>query len=354
MNIGIIGGGQLGMMMAREAIKLGHKIISLDPSKSCSITKYASIHLVYNYYDEEGIKKLIASSDVITYEFENINKEVITSLTDKLPQKIQALEISQNRLKEKELAKSLGIQTAKFKKYIDKTDLFYPSIIKSIMGGYDGKGQLLIKDKLDFKPELLNVGTNYIIEEIIDFDYEISVISTRDSFGKIVYYPVPKNVHKNGILFTSIITKDVPLNVIDRAKAYTMKILESLDYIGTLAVEFFVRGTDVLFNEFAPRPHNSGHYTIEGCNVSQFKNHILAITSNHVIEPLLLADSIMINVLGQNLGYFDKARQLSNVYIHDYYKQEAFVNRKMGHITIIGTSKEDCIRKMDLIIGEQK
>lgn len=352
MKIGIIGGGQLGMMMAKEAIELGHEIISLDPEQKCSITKYSHQHLVYNYNDEVGIKRLIDNSDVITYEFENINTNVIQNLANKLPQKVIALEISQNRLSEKRLAKSLGIKTAKFKQFINESDLFYPSIIKSVMGGYDGKGQLFLKARTDFAPEMLSDENEYIIEEIIDFDYEISVIATRDSFGSIVYYPIPKNVHKEGILFTSSITFDIPLKVIKKAKQYTMKILENLNYVGTLAIEFFIKGTDVLFNEFAPRPHNSGHYTIEGCNVNQFKNHILAITNNAIIEPRLEHCSMMINVLGQNLDYYIKARNLSNVYIHDYHKQVVRKNRKMGHITIIDTSPEGCLTKMNLIIGE--
>ncbi len=342
------------MMMAKAALDLGHVIISLDPNKKCSISKYSNQHLVYNYSDEEGIKKLIEISDVITYEFENINTDVIQNLKDKLPQKIMALEISQNRIKEKNLAKFLGVKTPKYIKFTNESDLFYPSIIKSSKGGYDGKGQFLLEDKSDFNKEFLNGSSEYIIEEFIDFDYEISIISTKDAFGNIVYYPTPKNVHREGILFTSIITDDIPLEVIIKAKEYTKQILESLDYVGTLVVEYFVKGVDVIFNEFAPRPHNSGHYTIEGCDVSQFKNHILAITNELVIEPELKNHSIMINVLGQNLDYCIRAKNHENAYIHNYHKIEVRENRKMGHITINETSLEECLRLKNLIIGEQK
>lgn len=354
MKIGIIGGGQLGMMMAKEAIKLGHEIISLDPDKNCSITKYSSLHLVYNYNDEAGIKKLIETTDVITYEFENVNREVIKELSDKLPQKVTALEISQNRLKEKTLAKLLNIKTPKFRKLTEELDIFYPSIIKTISGGYDGKGQFIINDLNDYKQDLFDSSKEYIIEELIDFEYEISIISTRDMFGNIVYYSVPRNVHSEGILFTSTVSEDIPPYTIDIAKESTKKILEELDYIGTLAVEFFVKGNDVYFNEFAPRPHNSGHYTIEGCDVSQFKNHILAITNMNVIQPKLINYSIMINVLGQNLDYYIKAKNIKNAHIHDYHKFEVKENRKMGHITITGKSLEELVTIKNMIVGEQK
>ncbi len=353
MRIGILGGGQLGMMMAQEAIKLGYEIISLDPDKNCSITKYSHQHLTYNYNDEIGIKKLVDSCDVITYEFENVNKEVIKELSDKLPQKVSALEISQNRLKEKNLAHSLGIKTPRFQKYIIESDIFYPSIIKSTTGGYDGKGQFLLNKEADFQKDLLNKNREYIIEELINFDYEISVISTRDVLGNIVYYPIPKNVHREGILFTSTAGTDIPLKIKKTAKEYTKRILEKLDYVGTLVVEYFVKGNDVLFNEYAPRPHNSGHYTIEGCNVSQFKNHILAITNRLLVEPKLKKYSIMVNVLGQNLDYCLRAKNLENVYMHDYHKQEVRENRKMGHITITGKSIEECINLKNIIIGEK-
>ncbi|XMB72985.1 5-(carboxyamino)imidazole ribonucleotide synthase [Mycoplasmatota bacterium WC30] len=354
MRIGIIGGGQLGMMMAKAAIELGHEIVSLDPQKQCSITKYSNQHLVYNYNDKIGINKLIESTDVITYEFENIDTEVIQALNVNLPQKLKTLKMSQNRLIEKNFAKSMGIKTPIYKKLESESDLFYPSIIKSTSGGYDGKGQLLLKDSSYFDKKSLNMNKEYIIEELIDFDYEISIISTRDSFGNIVYYPTPRNVHKDGILFTSTVTNDIPRIIISKAKDYTRQILESLNYVGTLAVEYFVSNMEVIFNEFAPRPHNSGHYSIEGCNVSQFKNHILAITNKEVIEPVLLHHSIMINILGQNMDYYIRAKSLNNIHIHCYHKQEIRANRKMGHITITRNSMEACLKLKKIIIGEHE
>jgi len=353
MKIGILGGGQLGMMLAQAAIELGHEIVSLDPNENCSITRYSNLHLTYDYDDEIGIKKLVDSSDVLTYEFENVDKVVLKKLAEKLPQKVIALEISQNRLEEKNLARRLDILTPYFKKYVNKSDVFYPSIMKTTTGGYDGKGQYLLENSNDFTYEVLKKNQEYIIEELIDFDYEISVISTRDSYGNILFYPIPKNVHKHGILFSSTIGQKIPMYVEHKAKMYTKKIVEELDYVGTFVVEFFVKENEVFFNEFAPRPHNSGHYTIEGCNISQFKNHILAITNQKVITPTLKKPVIMLNVLGQNMEYYRRAENISSVFIHDYHKQEVRPNRKMGHIMITNDSLEECLRIKKIIIGEK-
>lgn len=354
MKIGILGGGQLGMMIAEEAIKLNHEIISLDPQENCSITKYSKKHLVYSFNSLTGVDELVNSSDVLTYEFENVSYEVLKEMEAKLPQKIRALQISQNRLFEKELASKLNIRTPKYLIYNDDIDLFFPSIIKTTTGGYDGKGQMLLNSINDLKTvKFLDNNRKYIVEELIDFDYEISVIASRDSFGNIVYFPIPINTHKEGILFSSVITDSLSNVITKKAKDYTKLLLEELDYIGTLAVEFFVKGEDVIFNEFAPRPHNSGHYTIEGCNVSQFKNHVLAITKKKVIEPILLKPTIMLNVIGKNIDFYNRAKNIEGVFIHDYHKEELRDNRKMGHITITNHSFEECLKISKQIIGEE-
>ncbi|MBU1019852.1 MAG: ATP-grasp domain-containing protein, partial [Firmicutes bacterium] len=176
-------------------------------------------------------------------------------------------------------------------------------------------------------------------EEMIDFDYEISVICTRDIFNDIVAFPIPINTHKNGILFTSIIDCSISKNIMETAVNTSKRIIEHLNYIGTMAIEYFVVGNELLFNEFAPRPHNSGHYTIEACNVSQFKNHVLAITGEHVIEPVLKNNAIMLNILGQNNSYIEKSKGYSDAHLHLYGKKEYRKNRKIGHITI--TSKDN-------------
>lgn len=352
MRIGIIGGGQLGMMMAEIACEHGHTIISLDPNPTCSITKYSEIHLAYNFDDLKGIKKLVALCDVLTYEFENVSAKVLRTIEEILPQKIKALTISQNRLLEKSLAVKLSIPTPKMMKLEKETTLFYPSIIKTTTGGYDGIGQHVLRNESDVLQVKLNNNNEYILEELIDFDYEISVIATKDCYGNVVTYPIPINTHRNQVLYTSVVDRNFPKKISSKAIEYTKDIINSLDYIGTLAVEFFVKDDQLIFNEFAPRPHNSGHYTIEGCNVSQFENHILAITKEAVLKPMLLKSTIMVNVLGKDLDFFHKARNLKSVSIHDYNKKVVRPLRKMGHITITKDSLKECTKTLNHILGE--
>ncbi len=338
------------MMMAEAAKKYDYKVIGLDPNKNCSLSHIADEMISADYNDEKGIKELMSKVDFVTYEFENVDLDMISKYEHKIPQKRDALHYSRNRLIEKDFASNLGIKTPRYKLY-QNSDIFYPSIIKTTEGGYDGKGQWVINDILDIDRLIIDEDIEYIIEEKIEFDYEISVVVTRDAYGNKAFYPIPINEHRNGILFTSSVFDEVDSLIVSKAHEYTSKLVEKLDYVGTLAIEYFVKGNDVIFNEFAPRPHNSGHYTIEGCNISQFENHIRAISGLKVIQPKLVSPTIMINVLGQD-NDFIKRINYNSVYHHTYYKVESRVNRKMGHITIVTDTKEQGIEIKNNIIKE--
>jgi len=334
MKIGIIGGGQLGLMIAEAAKELGHDIYSLDSSDECPIREISDCHIIADFDDVNSINKLIEMSDVVTYEFENIILDKIIDKENKIIQGFNALKISQNRLTEKDTISAMNIKTPKYRIFDPLKENFYPAIVKSISGGYDGKNQYLIRNQKDID-QLKGLKENtYIIEEFIDFDYEISAICTRDIFNNISVFPIPVNTHKNGILFTSIVDNRLSKELIDCAIMTSKMIIEKLEYVGTMAIEYFVIDNELLFNEFAPRPHNSGHYTIEACNVSQFKNHVLAITRNQIITPQLKNKAIMLNILGQNEKYIEKSKQFSDAHIHLYGKKEYRFNRKIGHITI--------------------
>jgi len=332
MKIGIIGGGQLGMMMAEEAIPLGHEIISLDPNPHCPLSHYASTHITAAYDDVDALQKLYTSCDVITYEFENVDFNLVHQFENKIPQKSKALYITKNRLREKTFVRDLGISAPEFYKF-EGSIKQAPCVIKTTQGGYDGKGQYYINDDTDMKKLTIDQSKEYIVEEYIDYDYEISVVITRDQFDNMFHFPITQNIHRNGILYRSITYVPIHNEVLEKAIAYSKQIIHELDYVGTLAVEYFVKDKNVIFNEYAPRPHNSGHYTIEGTTVSQFKNHILAITGEKIIQPSLIAHSEMINVLGQDMNYLKRATA-DNVYVHMYHKDKVVTNRKMGHITI--------------------
>ena len=352
MKIGIIGGGQLGMMMAEQAKLLGHTIMSLDPSPSCSITLFSDCHISKPYNDKEALEFMYNSCDVLTYEFENVDLEVLREYLDKLPQGIEALRISRNRLLEKQFARELRIEVPSFKAVETVEDIFSPSIVKTVSGGYDGKGQYKVTTKHDMKKAITISEDLLICEEYIPFDYEISVIATRSKNGECVFFPIPVNIHKNGILHLSIVDESVPKNIIKQAIENTRDILDELDYVGTLAVEYFVSENKVIFNEFAPRPHNSGHYTMDGCDISQFKAHILAITGEDIPIPTLLSKTVMINVLGQNKKFYHRAKEISTAFTHDYYKNSFRQDRKIGHINVTFNDNKNITRIIDSILEE--
>ena len=352
MKIGIIGGGQLGMMMAEKAKELNHSVISLDPNPTCSITRFSDLHISKDYSDYEVLSYMYDNCDVITYEFENVDLAVLKKFEKKIPQKTKALELSRNRIVEKNYAKSLGIKTPEFKLVESKNDVFIPSIVKTTTGGYDGKGQYRVLGNSDID-HITNISEiEYICEEYIEFDYEISVVATRDYDGNLAVYPIPYNTHKNGILHISKVNNQIPKAVQKEAIKYTKLIMDDLDYIGTLAVEYFIQDDTVIFNEFAPRPHNSGHYTMDGCNVSQFYNHILAITGKNVIKPTLIKNTCMLNVLGQNKAYYDRALNKDSLFIHDYFKNSNKENRKIGHINFLYDNEDEYKNTLEGLLEE--
>ena len=353
MRIGIIGGGQLGMMLAEAAEKHHHQVFVLEPKKNPSTSHTKSIIIPYRYEDPQGLELLYLNSDVIIYEFENIGVEHLKKYVHKIPQGIKALEISQDRMAEKVFAKSLGIPTPQFISINQKDDLknaFYPSILKTTRLGYDGKGQYKLTSFHD--TENIDIDQPMILEEYIPFDYEISVVLTRDMYHQIAFLPIIKNQHVNGILDTSFPLWDGYDHVRDESYHYAKLLVEKLDYVGTFAIEFFVKDNHVIFNEMAPRPHNSGHFSIEGATISQFENMILAVTHQHVIKPDMTKKSLMINVLGQHQNYALRAKRLNDVFIHDYYKEESLVNRKMAHITCCADSDDQLFSLEKIIKGE--
>ena len=354
MKIGIIGGGQLALMLIQSHEE--HEYLILEPKKNSSTSKIAR-SLNFNYDNLEGLKILYNDTDVITYEFENILVETLDLFKDKIFPNIKLLEISQNRLLEKEYAKSLDIKTANFHEISNIQDLeniILNSdsnwILKTITGGYDGKNQLIIKDKLITK-EIINFISNKkcILEEFVKFKYETSLIMTRDKNNNFVYLMPTKNIHKNNILW---ITHNLDeIDFFDTMVQYTKSLMEALNIIGTLAVEFFITKNEVIFNEMAPRPHNSGHWSIEGTTASQFYNHINAITNQKLKKPTNIGYTAVINLIGDKyLIAKKKIKFNNNIIFHDYYKDEVKDGRKMGHISINYRYKHDVQNQLNKII----
>lgn len=346
-RIGIIGGGQLGRMMAIAAKYSGYNVIVLDPTPNCPTAQVADEQIVAQYDDLEAIKQLTEKSDVITYEFENVDLNAATYIEErgKLPQGAYALEVTQNREKEKTVIKEAGLPVPRFAivKNSDEcaralNDFPLPAVIKTCRGGYDGKGQLKIETERDVPAaiEFATQGGTFIIEEWISFDKEISVIFTRTKLGDIAVFPVAENDHKDHILYETIaparINEEIERKAIDAATV----LAEKMDIVGTFAIEMFVKGNEIYINEMAPRPHNSGHYTIEACNISQFASHIRAICGLPIPKINLLQRALMINVLGEDMERALHSLQTEpNSFVHLYGKEEAKEKRKMGHVTFI-------------------
>lgn len=356
-TIGIIGGGQLGRMMAMAAKEAGFKIAVLDPAMDSPTGQIADIQIVAPYNDLYALEELAEASDVITYEFENIDVAGLEKLSEiaYVPQGSELIRITQNRIFEKQAISEAGVPIADYitaSTYSELEEksagLTFPFVVKTAKGGYDGKGQQTIhsKEELPLAEPLFQNG-DCVAESFIDFTKEISVIIQRNVHGAMEILPIGENIHKDHILHQTIVPAPVADATIEQAKDAANKIASHLEMIGTLAVEMFVlENGDILVNELAPRPHNSGHYSIEGTNISQFHQHIRAICGWPLREPKLWADTIMVNILGEHVAPLtSKISQYPNWSVHLYGKDEAKHKRKMGHVTILtedlrGTLKE--------------
>lgn len=350
-TVGIIGGGQLGRMMAISAKYMGYNVAVLDPTPNCPTAQVADEHIIANYNDLDAIKQLTEKSDVVTYEFENVDLEAATYIEErgKLPQGAYALEVTQNREKEKTVIKEAGLPVPDFAIVKDGEqcrtslkDFTLPAVIKTCRGGYDGKGQFKIETENDIEEavQFAEQDGTFIIEQWITFDKEISVIFTRTQQGKISVFPVGENDHKDHILYETIVPARINEGIEQKAIDAATVLAEKMNIVGTFAIEMFVKENDIYINEMAPRPHNSGHYSIEGCNLSQFDSHIRAVCGLPIPKIELLQPSLMINILGEDM--VKALHALTHVpegFVHLYGKEEAKEKRKMGHITFIAETE---------------
>lgn len=358
-TIGIIGGGQLGRMMGLAAKEAGFRIAVLDPTEDSPCGQIADIRIVAPFNDEAALIELGRVSDVITYEFENIDYAGLNRLSETayVPQGAELVRITQNRINEKAEITSSGAPVANyitantFEELTEKISYVgYPCIIKTAFGGYDGKGQVKIDsaDELNEAKSLFE-HSSCIAEAFVPFEKEISVIIQRNAAGESFCLPIAENIHKNHILHESIVPARVQEAVLVKANEAATKIADHLQLIGTLAVEMFVlEDGSIVINELAPRPHNSGHYSIEACNISQFHQHIRAICGWPLREPILWSPSIMVNVLGQHVEPLEKVvTDYPGWSIHLYGKVEAKLQRKMGHVTIMTDNIETTLQEID-------
>ncbi len=366
MRIGIIGGGQLAMMLCEAAEKLNFETVVLDPNPDCSSKHVCTELITTNYNDSEGLDKLARECDVVTYEFENVFVDGIDQINAKYHNVVQTsrpLTLSNDRLIEKQAAAKSGFKPAPFKAISSSlelsefaTEVGYPVVLKTRRFGYDGKGQVVINDASEIEgqvvAEIIKAGA--IAEQMIDLDYELSVIVIRNLAGEMKFIPSPINTHINNILFTSTIEPQTEYREVNELVA---QYIEYHDLVGIITVEVFVsRDGQIYFNEIAPRPHNSGHYSIEGCNHSQFEMHLRSICNLPLPEVTVAEQTMMINVLGQDYQFakdWYQANKCDQLYFHDYFKTEAATNRKMAHITAVGSYAVELLNQYQLVIKER-
>jgi len=349
-TIGIIGGGQLGRMLAMAAARLGFRTCVLEPQKDCPAAQLCNEQIVAPYDDISALRQLADRCDVVTYEFENIDLDAarwLGTVADLRPGAL-ALEIAQDRLSEKTFLNDNGIATVAFRNVANAGELAASlaafggkGILKTRRLGYDGKGQIRFRgDATDPMPEdaLASLGNvPVILEEFAPFAAEISVIAARGTDGTVVCYDPPRNVHEDGILATSTLPSGVDSSVEAAAKTAAGKLAGALSYVGVLGLEFFVMEDGSLrANEFAPRVHNSGHWTEAACIVSQFEQHIRAIAGWPLADGKRHSECVMHNLIGGDIARIPALAAEAGVLVHDYGKKESRTGRKMGHFTRLG------------------
>ena len=353
MNVGILGGGQLGWMTILEGRKLGFNFLVLDPNPNAPASKIAD-----RWFPPEEVESFYRQSDIITYEFEHIEEEVLSRVEDKVLPCVEALRLKKYRGEEKKFLYKHGYPVVPFRiagseelrKAVSEVGL--PVVVKSEKLGYDGKGQYRVESFSELETVLRNHthGESFVVEKFVDFEVEASVVGVRNAEGKIKLYPVTYNVHERGILLYNHIAEESP--VWNEMKTITSQLMEELSIVGLLAVEFFItKDGKAIINEFAPRPHNTGHYTLDGAYTSQFENLIRALAGLPLGSTDLKLPACMVNVLGLSLEDIDVERILSvegsKLY---WYGKEKRERRKMGHINIVATDIERLKLKISKIL----
>jgi 5-(carboxyamino)imidazole ribonucleotide synthase len=344
-TIGILGGGQLGRMLALAASELGFKCHIFAPEADSPAFQISAAHSVAGYHDFAALEKFSKSVDVVTYEFENVPGDTAAFLESRvvLAPGSAALKTAQDRVDEKTFIAGLGIPVAPFAAVNSEAALEEaiarigrPSILKTRRFGYDGKGQTRITEKTSAAAAWAEIGkAPAILEGFISFDKEISVIAARGWDGAIAVYDVPENQHENHILKTSTVPADIAGETADAARGLAKTIIGALDYVGVMGIEMFVSGTALIVNEIAPRVNNSGHWTQDACVVSQFEQHIRAICGWPLGTPERHSNVVMHNILGPESAKWAEYAASVHTGVHFYGKAEARRGRKMGHINVL-------------------
>ena len=364
--LGMLGGGQLGRFFVIAAHEMGYQVTVLDPSKNSPAGTIADVHLCAEYDDAQALAHMAKTCVAVTTEFENVPANTLAQLAESIIVRPSAdsVSVAQHRVLEKNFIKQAGLPIAPFAVVNSAEDLpdddsdLYPAILKVARFGYDGKGQARVKNKtealaafVDFKQEVC------VLEKMLPLDIEVSVVLARDAQGNIMSFPTVENQHLNGILDISIAPARCSAVIKARAQALAKKLATALDYVGVLGVEFFVVGKEILVNEIAPRPHNSGHYTIDASVTNQFEQQVRALVGLPLGSAVLHSKAVMVNILGDSwVNHQEPAWHRSfaqgNLKLHLYGKPEARKGRKMGHFTVIDANQKAALNTALIARGE--
>jgi 5-(carboxyamino)imidazole ribonucleotide synthase len=376
-TIGILGGGQLGRMIALAARNMGYRLVTLDPTPDAPCGQVSDEQIVAPFTNADAAKRLAERSDVVTYEFENVDATVAAMLEQFsfVPQGSALLRTTQHRHREKQAILSTGVDVVPYVPIRRKEELLaavgtvgFPCVLKTTQGGYDGKGQWLIHTpadiegawcewvtasggvkKADLDPRADEDDYPLIAERFIPFEQELSVVVARNAEGETACFPTSENIHQSHILHLSIVPARIPTEIEKQAVAIAERIATSLQVVGLLAVEMFLTADGRIYvNELAPRPHNSGHFSMDACVTSQFEQHIRAVCGLPMGSTKLLSPVVMVNILGEHVdALMQHVPQLgTNVKLHLYGKQEAKPKRKMGHLNVLAESVEEALQQI--------
>lgn len=342
MTVGVLGGGQLGRMLALAGYPLGLRFRFLDPARDAPASHLAP-HVAEDFNDTQALSRFVASVDVVTYEFENVPVETARFLLQRAPvfPPVAALEVAQDRLVEKRFFEKLQIPVPPFAPVETREELELavvqiglPCVLKTRRFGYDGKGQFVLREPKDVETAWRELGgVTLILESFVSFEREVSILAARGRSGEIAFYPLVENHHRDGILRLSLAPAPHLSDELQAlAESHARRLLEALDYVGVLAIEFFERDGELLVNEFAPRVHNSGHWTLEGAQTSQFENHLRAVCGWPLGETRARGHCAMSNIIGI-LPDLQNVLDTPGAHLHLYGKRPQ-PNRKLGHITL--------------------
>jgi 5-(carboxyamino)imidazole ribonucleotide synthase len=359
-TIGMVGGGQLGRMFALEARRMGYRLIVLDPGLDTPAAQFCDHHIRAPFEDLGACLELARRSDVVTLEWENADVSTLRAMAEhvRIHPSPDVLEAAQHRVREKDAARRLGVRTAEYRAVRSREELDAalrevgaPAILKTARMGYDGKGQAVIREPADADRawEALSADADdFILEAMVPFRMEVSVVCARSASGETAAFPVAENEHRGGILHRSIVPARVEPEVAAEAERVARTLAEGLGVVGLLAVEMFVDADGgILMNEIAPRPHNSGHYTWEACPVSQFEQQLRAVCGLPLGDARLLRPAAMVNLMGEDAGTglgvpgAADALAVPGTALHLYGKAQARPGRKMGHLTALGDSADE-------------